>query len=63
VSLLGEIVAEAVTEQELLIADIATPVPAPQPRERLPKIPTILQQRLAHHEGKKLDTAYLADLS
>jgi hypothetical protein len=55
--------AEAITDDELLVADIMVPPPAPQPRERLPDVPTILQQRLAHHEGRKLDSGYLADLS
>jgi hypothetical protein len=60
---LGEVLAEAITDDELLVADITVPPSAPQPRERLPEVPTILQQRLAHHEGRKLDSGYLADLS
>lgn len=61
--LLGEVVAEAIEDEDLLVADIALPVPQPEPREPLPAIPTILAQRLAHHSGRKLDMGYLADLS
>lgn len=60
---LGKVVAEAMDSDELLLADVALPVAQPEPREPLPAIPTILQQRLAHHAGHKLDMGYLADLS
>lgn len=63
VLLLGEVVAEALGDDDLLIADIRVPVPQPEPREPLPEMPTILAQRLAHHAGRKPQVTYLADLS
>lgn len=59
--LLGDLMAEAFTE-ETIVAELPEPVPAPEPREPLPEVPTILQQRLANHEGRHLDPGYLADL-
>ncbi len=60
---LGEILAEAGDEDDLLVAEIPVPIAQPEPKEPLPEIPTILQQRLAHHRGARLDMGYLADLS
>lgn len=60
---LGEVVAEALGGDAVLIADVPVPVPQPEPREPFPELPTILKQRLAHHQGDKLDMGYLADLS
>lgn len=60
--LLGKVLAEAVGDDELLIADITLPVPQPEPREPLPAIPPLLLQRLAFHQGRKLEvTEYHAD--
>lgn len=61
--LLGEVVAEAVFDDDVLVADVAVPIPQPEPREDLPELPTILAQRLATHQGRKLAQPYPADLS
>lgn len=62
--LLGQVLAEAIGDEgDVLFADVPTPLPAPEPPEPLPQVPTILEQRLAHHEGRKLDMGYPADLS
>ncbi|MHB1340787.1 MAG: hypothetical protein ACYC77_02080 [Coriobacteriia bacterium] len=60
---LGEVVAEALGDDDVLIAEVPVPVPSPEPRSPLPQLPTILAQRLAHHRGEKLPTDYPADLS
>ncbi len=60
---LGEVLAEAVgQEDDLLFAEVDSPVPVPEPREPLPTVPLILQQRLAQHQGRKLPVDYPADL-
>jgi hypothetical protein len=60
---LGEILAEAVgQDDDVLIAEVETPIPAPEPREPLPAIPTLLEQRLAAHQGRKVPVDYPADL-
>jgi len=61
--LLGEVVAEALSGDDVLLAEVGVPVPQPEPREPLPELPTILQQRLANHRGEKPPVGYLADLS
>lgn len=61
--LLGEVVAEALDEDDILIADIDVPAPHPEPREPLPALPTILSQRLAYHAGQRPEVEYPADLS
>lgn len=60
---LGDLVAEALGGEDVLFAEIPTPIPQPEPREPLPEVPTLLQQRLANHQGRHLDMGYLADLS
>ncbi|MDZ4168936.1 MAG: hypothetical protein U1E26_04670 [Coriobacteriia bacterium] len=60
---LGDVVAEAIGEEDLLVADVPVPVLPPEPREPLPEVPVILAQRLAHHAGRKPEVGYLADLS
>ena len=62
---LGDVVAEAMTDDDVLLADVATPVPQPEPREPLPQVAPILVQRVAFHEGRKPDPpgGYPADLS
>lgn len=62
VVLLGDVMAEAFGEETLLV-DVPEPVPVPEPRDAVPEVPTLLQQRLANHEGRHLDPGYLADLS
>jgi len=59
----GKVVAEAIGGDDLLLADVETPLGPPTPREPLPQVPTILLQRLAHHEGRHLEVDYPADLS
>lgn len=60
---LGEVLAEALgQEDDVLFAEIEMPVPAPEPRESLPSVPLILQQRLAQHQGRKVPVDYPADL-
>jgi len=61
--LLGEVLAEAVFDDQTLVADIDVPIPAPEPRAALRALPTILAQRLANHRGERLAVDYLADLS
>lgn len=62
--MLGEVLAEALGEEgSVLIAEVSEPVPLPEPPEPLPAVPTILAQRLATHQGRRLDMGYLADLS
>ncbi len=62
--LLGEVLAESLgSDGDVLFADLPEPMPRPEPPEPLPEMPTILEQRLANHEGRKLDMGYLADLS
>ncbi len=63
VVLLGEIVAEAAGGDDGLFIDISVPVPDPEPRESVPTLPPILEQRVAHHQGRKPEVGYLADLS
>lgn len=60
---LGDVLAEAVSDDEVLVADIELPIAKPEPREPLPEIPPILKQRLTHHRGLKLEVDYPADLS
>lgn len=60
----GELVAETTgLDDEVLLADLALPAPAPEPGLVLPTLPPILAQRLAVHEGRKPSVDYLADLS
>jgi len=60
---LGEMVAEAVDGDDVLVADIDTPIAQPEPREALPQMPPILVQRLAKHRGTRPKVDYLADLT
>jgi len=48
---LGDVVAEALYDDDVLFADIPLPLPQPSPREPLPLVPPLLAQRLAHHNG------------
>ena len=62
--LLGEVLAEAMGQDgDVLFADVPEPVPAPEPPDPVPAVPTILAQRVATHEGRRLDMGYPADLS
>lgn len=60
---LGDVIAEAFAADEMIMVDVDAPVPAPEPREPLPQLSPILEQRLAVHEGRKATFGYLTDLS
>ena len=61
---LGQVLSEAMGGgDETLTADIDAPIAQPEPRGLLPKVPTILSARLAHHLGQKPQVDYPADLS
>ena len=62
--LLGEVLAEALGDDDILSADVPLPIPQPEPREPLPTIPPLLLQRLAFHQRRKLEVAeYPADIT
>lgn len=61
--MLGEVLAEAVFDDQTLMAEIDPHIPSPEPRAPLPEPSTILAQRLAHHRGERAAVRYLADLS
>jgi len=64
VTVLGEVVTEALADDDLIFADIAVPIVPPEPREPLPQVPLLLRQRQAFHAGHKLDVPeYPADVS
>ncbi len=50
--ILGEVVAEALFDDDVLFADVALPFPQPSPREPLPVVPPLLAQRVAHNRGR-----------
>lgn len=60
---LGEVIAESFGEEEVLVTPVSVPVPQPEPRNPLPEVPTLLSQRVANHQGRKLQVDYFADLS
>lgn len=60
---LGQVVAEAMTDDDVIIADVPVPPLSPDPRNRLPELPPILGQRLAHHRGERMPVEYPADLT
>jgi hypothetical protein len=60
---LGEVLAEAMAGDDVLVADVVTPIGAPEPRSPLPQIPPLLAGRLAAHEGRKPEVDYPADLA
>lgn len=63
VVVLGEVVAEAFADDELIFADVTAPIAPPEPREPLPQIPLLLRQRAAFHAGHKLEVPeYPADI-
>lgn len=60
----GQVVVEALSDDdELIFAEVPTPVALPVPAAGFPRIPTILEQRLIVHAGGKPSTPYPADLS
>ena len=58
----GEILAEAVDADEVLVADVDPSVRLQEPPAPLPEPQLILRQRLAHHRGGKAPVEWLADL-
>lgn len=63
IAVLGEVLAEAIGDDEIVLAEVPSPPPTLQPREPLPDIPPILLQRQAHHRGERPSVEYPADLS
>ena len=59
---LGEVLAEAMGGDDLLLSDVGVPIGLPEPPGALPEIPLLLAQRLAAHRGQKLNVDYPADL-
>lgn len=60
---LGEILAEASCDEDVVVADVTAPVSLPDRPGPRPVLPPILVQRLAHHRGTKPPTDRPADLS
>lgn len=60
---LGQVLAEAVTGDDLLLAEVLAPLGPPEAPQALPSIPPVLGQRAAAHRGRKMDVGYPADLS
>ena len=48
---LGDVLAEALAPDDILIAEVPVPFPEPKPREPLPPVPPLLAQRLELHHG------------
>ncbi len=59
----GKVLAEAVGDEDVLIATVEVPLVQPSPRDPLPQLPTLLAQREATHRGKRPEVDYLADLT
>lgn len=59
---LGQVLAEAMSGDDLLVADIPAPLGSPEAPAALPEIPPLLLQRVAAHRGRKLAVDYPADL-
>ena len=62
--LLGEVLAEALEDDEIVLADVPLPVPQPAPRDPLPVIVPLLLQRLELHQGRRVEVAeYPSDVT
>ncbi len=59
---LGEILAEAGSGEDLLIARVPVPVPLPARRGPRPVLPPVLAQRIAAHHGTKIRPEYPATI-
>lgn len=59
---LGEVLAEAMAGDDLLYADVDRPVGPPESPDPMPEVPPLLAQRVAAHQGRKLEVDYPADL-
>lgn len=60
---LGEVVAEAVGGDDVLMAEVNAPVARPDARIPVPDLPPILAQRWAFHHGERASVDYPADLT
>lgn len=58
----GEVLAEAEDGADVLTAGINMPLPRPVSHGAALEVPTILQQRLANHQGRYLQVDYPADI-
>ncbi|MBE0476606.1 MAG: hypothetical protein IBX62_05865 [Coriobacteriia bacterium] len=58
----GEILAVAVDADEVLTTEVHPPVRLQEPVSPPPEPQLILRQRLAHHQGRKAEVEWLADL-
>lgn len=59
---LGEVLAEAMAGDDLLFAEVTTPLGSPESPAALPEIPSVLAQRICAHRGLKVEVSYPADL-
>lgn len=59
---LGEVLAEAAAGDDLLVAEIVTPLGPPEAPTAFPGVPPVLTQRIAAHRGRKVEVDYPADL-
>lgn len=59
---LGQVLAEAIAGDDVLLADVVAPLGAPEAPAAIPEVPPVLLQRLAAHRGRKLHVGYPADL-
>ena len=60
---LGQVIGEAMSGNDVLIADVETPLGSPEAPQSLPAVPPVLLQRVAAHQGRKVDVGYPADLA
>lgn len=59
---LGEVLAEAAAGDDLLAAEVVTPLGPPEAPTAFPGVPPVLTQRIAAHRGRKVEVDYPADL-
>lgn len=59
---LGEVLAEAMAGDDLLVSDVPAPLGPPEAPAALPSLPPVLLQRVAAHQGRKVSVDYPADL-
>ena len=59
---LGEVVAQAPSGDATLYAQLEAPAGPPEAPGALPEVPPLLAQRVAAHQGRKLEVDYPADL-
>lgn len=59
---LGEVIAEAMSGDDVLVVDLPAPLGPPELPAALPEIPPVLVQRLAAHRGQKVAVDYPADV-